>query len=111
MEYLYIDEAPYLQMAEDYSDYDCLYIYQYPYDLMTSYREVTKYHSVTFLQADQLDQLKDLEIREDKKLIVRTVDIGDWRNVMNEVLKAYPQYTRVEKLFTYSPNGITSVLN
>lgn len=110
LEYLYPEAPTYLSVAADYSDCDCLYIYHYPHDLMTSYKEVCHYKSVTFVPLDRLDMLEDLEIANNDKLILRSVEAGDGKYVVGKVLEAYPQFTRAERLFYYSPDGVTSIL-
>ena len=109
-EYLYPEAKVYLSTAAEYQNCNCLFIYHWTYEVMTSYKELSQYRSVTFLRDTELDQLDDLAVAKDKELIVRTVNIQDWYETTGVVMEHYSQFTNAEQLFRYAPDGITSIL-
>lgn len=99
-EYLYQNSQPLLEAASTYSDVDCLYVYEKPWEINSSYYEVSKYHSVTFLTQEELDSLSSLDISGNYHLIV-TVTSED-EEVLERILNICPSLNTYDYIGGYA---------
>lgn len=110
---LYQDSSKFLEKVSNYSDYDCLCIHgndSNDFMLPVMYNEVINYNSITFIENDSLEFLKNFEIANNKKLIVTVIGLSDPEHYVKEVLLHYPQYTGYQYLGGHGGNA-TYVLN
>lgn len=96
--YLYRSTADLMTNAETCSNVDCLYIYDVTWRTEPSFAEIKNYRSITFLQQEHLEQLSSLDIADQQQLIVMI--IGDPEETLQEIYKAYPQFTCSKELGT-----------
>ena len=98
-EYLYRDYPAKQAVAQKYKDLNAICIYTYHFQRMAVYEEAKNYKSITFLKSNELYKLKDLEIMDDKKLIL----IALWEQPEDDFLlsisKADPHIHYSKELF------------
>lgn len=100
-QYLYKDSEALIENASDYSNVDCLYIYDATWKLNSSYYEVSKYHSVTFVKNDKLDLLTNLGGIEQKyHLIVMTT--GEDEEILEDIISVFPELDTYDYLGGYA---------
>ena len=92
MPYLYKSSVSFLAETKKYANTDCLYIFDRPWKSFVSYKDVSNYRSVTFLQDKKLDRLRQLDIANEKKLIV--IQTKDNKDVLEKIMSEYPQLSQ-----------------
>lgn len=97
--YLYKESEILLETASNYSDVDCLYIYEKPWEMNPSYFEVSQYHSVTFIKRNELDLLSSHEVSKKYHLIVATT--GDDEEVLEQIMDLSPALNDYDSLGGY----------
>lgn len=110
---LYKGSNTFLEKAADYSDYDCLCIHGNIDNLFTIpliYYEALNYNSVTFIENNSLEFLKNFEVAQSNKLVVTVIGVNDAERYVKEVLVQYPQYTGYQYLGGHGGSA-TYVLN
>ena len=88
--YLFKESEGFIENASNYSDVDCLYIYDAEWRLNPSYYEVSNYHSVTFLKKDELDLLSDWDVDQKYHLIVTIINETETEEILNNVMDYFP---------------------
>lgn len=68
--YLYKETETLIENAKSYSDIDCLYIYDEFWQIQPSFYEVAEYKSVTFLNRKNIQQLGEMDCRNNSELIL-----------------------------------------
>ena len=86
--YLYRTSLAFLNETSSYGDSDCLYVYSERYQTLPSFREVSAYKSVTFLDEENFFMLPTLDIALNDRLIVKVTDND--QAILNEVIATYP---------------------
>ena len=107
-EYLYKGSGTFLEKVSKYSDYDCLCIHSdYSNDFMLPviYCEAMNYKSISFMQNDSMEYLKNLEIADTDKLIVTVISLNDPERYVKEVLTYYPKFTGYQYLGGHGGNS------
>lgn len=107
-EYLYRGSGAFLEKVSKYSDYDCLCIHSdYSNDFMLPviYCEAMNYKSISFMQNDSMEYLKNLEIADTDKLIVTVISLNDPERYVKEVLTYYPKFTGYQYLGGHGGNS------
>lgn len=99
-QYLYQESETLMKNASDYSDVDCVYIYDATWKLNSSYYEVSKYHSVTFVKNDKLDLLNNLGEEQKYHLIVMTT--GDDEEILKYIINIFPELDTYDYLGGYA---------
>ena len=97
--YLYRSSEALLETAAEYSDTDCIYVYDAGLQIIPSYKEVSNYHSVTFYQPSNLQMLSLSDLSMRYELIV--VAEGDIEGAVDEVMDLCPYLNAYEYLGSY----------
>ena len=97
--YLYKKSVPFLSETKKYGDTDCLYVATDRWKMDHPFKEIKNYRSFTFISEDHLDDLKQLVIAKQKKLIVLIID--DNQMVLKKIMSKYPQLTHYQKLGSF----------
>ena len=97
--YLYKPSVKLLEEAKNYKDVDCLYVYNAEWRTQSSFLEVRNYRSVTFVQADHLEDIASYEIADQEKLIVMI--IPDKKKNMQKIMEICPQLTKYSEVGRY----------
>ena len=99
--FLYKSSVPFLSRTKKYGDTDCLYV-SISWKIQRSFQEVRNYRSVTFIDRVHLDDLKKLDIANQRKLVVSIPNEDNHRAVLKKVMSEYPQLTRYRRLGSFS---------
>lgn len=99
-EYLYRTSRPLLEAAANYGDVDCLYVYEKPWQLNSSYYEIAKYHSVTFLTEDEMDMLGSLDISGQYHLMLTVA--GEDEEILNRIMEICPALNTYDYIGSYA---------
>lgn len=92
--YLYKQSNVLLEKASQYSDVDCLFLYDKAYQTYPSFLETGNYRSLTYLKIKDLDHLKKLQLINEDRLIIINVG-GD--DILDQITKEY-HYTVIEEI-------------
>lgn len=94
--YLYKSSEAYIEKTENYSDVECIMIYDMLYKTHMSYLEVANYKSVTFLHTDSSYWLADMDIANNEELVVVLINEGEAK--LSEILEMCPNLDSYEKI-------------
>lgn len=100
--YLYRNTAAFLKIAKDYSDCNCLCLYDNRFKIQPMYKEALNYDSITFMNYDKMEYLGNLEIAKDDKLLVAIIGKDNKDDYIKEVMSFYKQYSNYKTLGSYS---------
>lgn len=99
-EYLYKSTGALLNTTSAYEGVDCICVYEKIWEILPAYYEATRYHSITFFMADDLDMLASMDLSARYQLILMTT--GDDENLKERVLDICPDLNSSEYLGGYS---------
>jgi hypothetical protein len=101
-DYLYISSDKLLSEASEYSNVDCVYLYDVTWKAVSDFYEVSRYQSVTFIPVSELEMLNDLECVTDSELVVKV--IGNADTILKQVIEYCPNIDSYDKVgeFGYS---------
>ena len=94
--YLYRKEEHFLQNAKNYKDVDSLFVFDHIWKTVVIYNEIQSYRSITFIHKSSLENLQNLEIANQKELVVLVVD--DNQEIIKKIMSAYPQLSKCKKI-------------
>ena len=97
--YLYRKEEHFLQNAKNYKDVDSLFVFDHIWKTVVIYNEIQSYRSITFIHKSSLENLQNLEIANQKELVVLVVD--DNQEIIKKIMSAYPQLSKYKKIGNY----------
>ena len=100
-EYLYKNTKSLLEDVKNYSESNCLYIYDAQWKVMSSYCEVSQYNSLTFYRADNIAAIADMEYKLDKELVVYISDTCDSGAVLEFIMEQCPMLNGYQKIGSY----------
>lgn len=98
--YLYRDSEALLDTASEYSDVDCLLIYDATFEINPTYYEVSEYHSITYMRKDELELLSSWDISKKNHLIVMITE--DDGNILEQVMDASSNWNSYDILGGYA---------
>ncbi len=99
-EYLYKSTGALLNTAAAYEEVDCICVYEKIWEILPAYYEASRYHSITFFTADDLDMLASMDLSERYQMILMTS--GDDENLIKRVLDICPDLNSSEYLGGFS---------
>ena len=98
--FLYSDSKQLLNDASEYSNLDCIVIYDgNKWKLGMSFYELSQYNSVTFIRENQIDFLTNLDLDITSEIIVTT--IGNNEDILEKMIENSPLLNQYEKLGGY----------
>lgn len=97
--YLYQSSEALLETAAEYSDTDCIYVYDSGWKINPSYKEVSNYNSVTFYQPSNLQMLSLSDLSMRYELIV--VIMEDIEGTVDEIMNLCPYLNAYEYMGSY----------
>lgn len=94
--YLYYrDCEPLLISAREHGDSDCLYVYNKKWKILPAYCEASEYHSITFLQSRNLEQLNE-ELKSRYQLVVVIEENEEDEALLNMIIEMCPSLNTYE---------------
>ncbi len=98
--FLYKDTAVLLDTAKEYSDKNCIYVYDAPWKALPSYIELKNYKSLTFLSYNKSAEIvKYSDVVQDGFMLVVQ---GNAENIINQIKKVYPHLNQNKKIGGFS---------
>ena len=97
--YMYMESAPILKAADIHNQADCLFIYDDDWKVQSSFEEVSRYRSVTFVKEDNLSLLDGLKTDSPDGLAVLISSKNE--NLIDEVRKKFPQFAKMDDIGFY----------
>ena len=89
--YLYRNSIQLLETSKEYTDLDCICIYNQPFETQASFLELTNYNSITFISEDNLDLLYTIANNSSKLILIIINDKEqDTEAFLNKLLSEYP---------------------
>lgn len=99
-EYLYKSTGKLLNIASAYEGVDCICVYEKIWEILPAYYEASRYHSVTFFTAADLDMLDESGLSSRYQLIVMTTRDDD--KLLERVMGLCPDIEESEYLGGYA---------
>lgn len=100
--YLYRSTQSLLETAKQYGDLDCIYIVNAGYEINPSFYEIREYDTVTFIDKNELDALKELDLDVENGLIVSMGNAISIEEVAKTVQDRFPKLINYEQLGGHS---------
>lgn len=97
--YLYKSSESLLEKAAEYSNTDCVYIYDAAWKTNPSFKELLNYQSVIFVNEKNIDLLDSLEIRENQELIVYIINSRE--DTLNVIFEKMPNLSDYKEFGEY----------
>ena len=94
--YLYVDSQNLTEETKNYADVDCVVLYGMVNQALMSYLEIANYKSVTFLDAELYQDIEDIEISRNDKLMV--ILMNKKEDMISEILEICPYLDKYEKI-------------
>lgn len=98
--YLYSGTEKLVQEVQNYSDLECLYVYDELLRIQTSFYEVVEYKSVTFLQEENLSHLEKFDFYNLEEMIL-IVPTGKQEKVIEKLIEVYPHLDKCDEMWTF----------
>lgn len=90
--------APAIQdVAAEYADTDCIYVYDMRWKTMSSFMEVPLYRSITFVAEDNLEILTDAEIKGAEELMV-LISGENAESILADILQKFDHLSSYEQI-------------
>lgn len=99
--YLYKDSMALLSDIENYSEYNCLYIYDVSWKVIESYCEISQYNSITFYNAGNIAAIANMEHIFDDDLVVYIVNTCDSMAVLEYIIEQCPLLNTYQEIGSY----------
>ncbi len=99
--YLYMDSVELLEKAGQYNEDDNIFIYDINWKIAPSYREISKYKSVTFFHKNNIELLNETSVRNNASLVVTVIDSCGAEAILNKVMEICPLLDSYEKIGSF----------
>ena len=100
-EFLYRNTQKLISSATEYSNVDCLYIYDTRWMVQPSFLEAMNYASITLVRSANIDMIKELEINNDDKLAVILAG-PTFEETKDKIYEAFPNLHTAKELGGHS---------
>lgn len=104
--YFHRESSDLLEKAANYSELDCICIYDRAYEVQPCFLEASNYKSITFVKKDEIDTIFQLEAFTGKEIIVVAVEefAEDKERYARQIVEGCPSLKGYEELgsFAYS---------
>ena len=100
--YLYRSTGSFLQTAEQYSDRDALCVFEYAFEIPTTFCEAQNYKSITFVSTRDLEKLDELNLSTDNGMILILGHGCEEETVYSAINTKWSQLTNSEEVGSYA---------
>lgn len=96
--YLYRSTEPILNTAKENAELDAIYIYEEPWQVASEYMEMMNFRTVTFVQAQNLDLLRELPVSKNSKIFINVPLLMKPDTFIQEITDRYDLGEQIEKV-------------
>lgn len=101
-EYLYLGTSDFLQTASQYSEVDCICIYDIPWKVHPMFLEAKQYKSINFVNKDNTEVLDRLIEENDNPVVLTVIGVDDKMQYVNLYLEKSENLSTSTEIGSYA---------